>query len=666
MKAGAMTSQARTAHKLNRPRQASLPGPARQAGPDQSRTQGSPDAGTPPTDRLSQLVRLFDVTRMLAPELDLAEISHQILVSAIGMVPVADAGTLYLSDAGTGRLIVQDSVGLGPSIHKLSLEPGEGAAGKAFFSRQGAIYNDPEAVSSALSGASNDNFEAFQQATQGLRSPKAAMTVPLLFKGDVLGALVIDKLRDGDGQFTDHDLLLLEDFGQIAAIGIINARLFNLERSTRLRLQVMNDELNRQRDLLDRRLRALDAMAQVAREGFNLDAIASRLAALVCGRTTILDGLGRVRAAAPPDQEPAAPARRMQQQDAAEVLELVSRDRQRHTGDYGGHRLIVSPVAAEMEVLGFVVLELSEAEHDGLAEALVDSAALIVSTVFVREQAREEGDLRRRADLLERLLNGEVPRTAAQFHELRPPFRLAVGAMHRVRDAGRSAGTQHAGVLRELRSITAETMRQQSSASAVALRDDHIVAMWSAEGTGAAVDWAAMFRSVTQAMTRHDGWSARFAMTPVIDDPQSVPQMYREARLALEIQLSAGDPIIDVGTLGAYRLIIGATSSPEVVEFSRRALSAILEHDRKRGGNLLPTLRTYLAAGMSITATAKVLHIHVHTVQYRLAKLEELSRLSLRKSEERLTLELSLRIHDLASAGKPRESQEGAPDACDR
>jgi hypothetical protein len=53
-----------------------------------------------------------------------------------------------------------------------------------------------------------------------------------------------------------------------------------------------------------------------------------------------------------------------------------------------------------------------------------------------------------------------------------------------------------------------------------------------------------------------------------------------------------------------------------------------------------------------VAATAKALHVHVHTVQCRLAKLEELIGLSLRKSEERLTLELSRRIHDLARAGE--------------
>jgi GAF domain-containing protein len=601
-----------------------------------------------PAERLSQLTRLLHVTRMLASELDLAEISHQILRSAIEVIPAADAGTLYLSNETTGKLTVQDSVGLGPSMHRLSLEPGECAAGKAFFSGHGEIYNGRGAVIGALDGASEENLEAFRQATQGLRSPKAAMSVPLVFKGNILGALVVDKLQDGREEFAQHDLLLLEDLAQIAAIGIMNARLFDLEHSTRLRLQVMNDELNRQRDALDRRLRALDAMAQVAREGFTLEAIASRLAALACGRATILDGLGRIRASAPPDFEAAAVAQRMREPDVAALVDLVNRDHQRHMHECGEHRLIASPVTAELEMLGCVVLEVIEPERDGVPEALVDSAALIASTVFVREQAREEGNLRRRADLLERLLAGEMPASAAQSQELRPPFRLAVGGMHCVREPRRAAPGQLSGMLRELRSVTAQAVQQQRTANAVALYDDHVVVAWPAARSS---DQAAMFRAIAGAMQTHEGWYARFALTQPIEDPQAVPHAYREAKLALQVRAGETDPVIDVGELGAYRLVIGATSSADAVESSRRTLAPILDHDRRRDGNLLLTLRTYLAAGMSVTAAAKDLHVHVHTVQYRLGKVEELSGLSLRKSEERLTLELSLRIHDLAKVG---------------
>jgi len=317
---------------------------------------------------------------MISSELNLADISHQVLVSAIEMIPAAEAGTLYLVDPSTGRLHAQDTVGLGPSMRRLSLEPGECAAGKAFFSRRGAIYNDPAAVYNSLSGASNDNLAAFREATQGLRSPKAAMSVPLVFKGDVLGALVVDKLREGDEVFNSTDQQLLEEFGQIAAIGIMNARLFDSEHSTRLRLQTLNAELNRQRDLLDKRLRALDAMAVVAREGSGLDTVAARLAALAGGQAALLDGLGRIRAAAPADAEIAGMA---MQPHAVELLETVNCDRQRHSVPSGSGRLIASPVIAELEFLGYVLVELADDEPDGLAEALVDSAALIVSPIFL-------------------------------------------------------------------------------------------------------------------------------------------------------------------------------------------------------------------------------------------------------------------------------------------
>jgi sugar diacid utilization regulator len=203
-------------------------------------------------------------------------------------------------------------------------------------------------------------------------------------------------------------------------------------------------------------------------------------------------------------------------------------------------------------------------------------------------------------------------------------------------------------MLRELGSVTLETAQRQRIAAAVALHDDHVVVAWSMAGPKRLASPAEMFREIATAMRAHEGWFARFALTEPIEDLESVPQAYREAKLALEIRPGDDDPVIDVGELGAYRLVIGATSSVDAVESSRRTLQPVLDHDHKRGGNLLLTLRAYLAAGMSVSAAAKALHVHVHTVQYRLGKVEELSRLSLRKSEERLTLELSLRLYDLA------------------
>lgn len=608
-----------------------------------------------PADQVAQYDKLLEMTRALASELDPAGLSHQVMLCAIDLIPAADAGTLYLADDVTGRLRVQDSIGLGPSIHQLSLEPGECAAGLAYFTGRGAIYGDPAAVAATLESGSAANLEAFRQATQGLRAPDAAISAPLIFKGDILGALVLDKFSGRDSRFTEQDLRLLEDLAQIAAIGIMNARQFDTERGARLRLQVMNEELSRQRDALDRRLRALDAMAQVAREDFRLEAIATRLAALACGSTIVADGLGRVRAAAPADLQ--AAAERLRDPDMAELMDRVSADRQRHAVIAGQRLLIASPVTGEPENLGQVILELSDTSSDGLPEALADSAALIASAVFVREQARDEGDLVRRGDLLSRLLNGDAPMSAAQFHDLRLPVRLAVGAVRPAGLASAAVAGRQAGLARQLRARTVEAAQNMRPASAIAMRDDHVVVAWSEASATPAIDRRAMFAAVAHQCAGTEGWHARFALTQPIADPGLVPSAYREALLALEVRPWGADHVIDVGELGAYRLIIGATSSTDAFDSSRQTLRAVLDHEEKRGSSLLPTLRAYIDLDMNVTAVSKALHIHVHTVQYRLAKIEELTGLSLHKGEQRLTLELSLRIYDLAMTSAPGHGQ---------
>jgi hypothetical protein len=612
-------------------------------------------------ERLARLTRLLEVSRMLTSELDLSEIVHQVLVRAIEVIPAADAGTLYLVDPTSGKLVVTDTVGFGPSIFAIALEPGEAAAGRAYYSGQGAIYPDRQAVQDVLADASPETYRNFEAATQGLRAPQAAMSAPLVFKGKVLGALVVDALQS-HRKFGPGDLQMLEDFAQIAAIAIANARLYDSEHSSRLRLEILIAEITRQRDELDHRLRALDSMSQIAREGLSLQALAGRLASLSSGRVLILDGLHRQRAAEPQDNDA---QRLLTCPELRELLRRVERDRTRHSSATDGVHLAVAPIVAGAEPLGYIVLESTGSDSRGLKEGLMDSAALMASTVFVQERALEEGNVRRRADLLHRLLEGDVPKSAASFRALPPPLQLAVG-MLRMRDQGREGFSDESNVLRELRTTTEQMLRGQQAASVVALREHHVVAAWSCPGDQCLFDPAEKLEAVARQVCDATGWHVCFAVTEPVADPQALTHAYHEARLAAEIRHRLDESVVQVGHLGAYRLIIGAASGPSVVEFSRRTLAAAIEHDAKRGGRLIPTLRTYLANGASLTATARALNVHVHTIQYRLARLEELTGLKLHDSEDRLTLELALRILDLmgspsASAAEPGEDGPALP-----
>jgi DNA-binding PucR family transcriptional regulator len=147
------------------------------------------------------------------------------------------------------------------------------------------------------------------------------------------------------------------------------------------------------------------------------------------------------------------------------------------------------------------------------------------------------------------------------------------------------------------------------------------------------------------------GTGAHFAVSELVESLSDLAGVYEEGRLALEIRREAGrtERVTLVEDLGAYRLIARAASGPEALELARRVLGPIEEHDRERGRGLLPTLEAYLAAGGSVRAAATELGVHPHTVQYRLDRVQDLSGLRLARPEDRMTLDLALRIQRVAT-----------------
>src|SRR5207302_2712643 len=174
-------------------------------------------------------------------------------------------------------LRVMDAVGFGPSIFKVVLKPGEGAAGQAFQYGQSFIYRDQRAVRAVVHLSNRVAREEFQRAGRQSRLPRSGLVAPLQYRGRCLGALIVDNLGR-EGVFDLFDQTVLEHLAAVVAVAIINARLYEAERDGRLRMEILNAEITRQRDRLDRRIRVQDAVAQVAREGLILKALAVRLA----------------------------------------------------------------------------------------------------------------------------------------------------------------------------------------------------------------------------------------------------------------------------------------------------------------------------------------------------------------------------------------------------
>ena len=96
--------------------------------------------------------------------------------------------------------------------------------------------------------------------------------------------------------------------------------------------------------------------------------------------------------------------------------------------------------------------------------------------------------------------------------------------------------------------------------------------------------------------------------------------------------------------------LLAPTSRADLDGFARHQLGPLLDYDEKRGTELTRTLDVYLAAGCSTRRTAELLCIHHRTVSYRLARVTELTGLSLDDQEDRFRVQLACKI--LALGGR--------------
>ena len=104
----------------------------------------------------------------------------------------------------------------------------------------------------------------------------------------------------------------------------------------------------------------------------------------------------------------------------------------------------------------------------------------------------------------------------------------------------------------------------------------------------------------------------------------------------------------DAGNAGEHgsrgsRELLASVPAPVLRSFRERLLGPLAEYDERRGAELLPTLRSFLACDGSWSACASRMYIHVNTVRYRIGRIEALTGRDLSVLADRVDFVLALR-----------------------
>ncbi|MEV4421252.1 PucR family transcriptional regulator [Patulibacter sp. NPDC049589] len=293
-------------------------------------------------------------------------------------------------------------------------------------------------------------------------------------------------------------------------------------------------------------------------------------------------------------------------------------------------RLLVLPVTGPLDEIAGVALQ---------------RAAGIVALALLRARQEEELIARERGNFLVDLSEGRTTAAHAERQAGSIGFRSATGQLLPLaaETAAPAGGASWSLVLRDMTAeleahglavLAGQQERPGQLLALIGLRDP--------AGRAGVADTAA--RALRTAVERRLGAGAtRIA----VGDPTPWRDAGPALRLAAETAASAvalpPEDWHDVRALELQRLLWRWRDDRELRAFVRRRLGPVLEHDRRRKHQLLPTLEALCAGGWRKAEAARALHLNRQALYNRLARIEELLDVDLADPEQTLTLHLALR-----------------------
>ncbi|WP_372997441.1 PucR family transcriptional regulator [Lutispora sp.] len=118
-----------------------------------------------------------------------------------------------------------------------------------------------------------------------------------------------------------------------------------------------------------------------------------------------------------------------------------------------------------------------------------------------------------------------------------------------------------------------------------------------------------------------------------------------ESKKALSFaRIFNNDNIMHYDNLGIFRLLCMEHQESEIRKFYKETIESLCKYDEQKDGELIETLRMYFECGGNLKKVSEKMYIHYNTILYRIHKIQQITNLDLSNPNDRLNLEVSLKI----------------------
>src|SRR4030081_2027370 len=321
---------------------------------------------------------------------------------------------------------------------------------------------------------------------------------------------------------------------------------------------------------------------------------------------------------------------------------------------------LIAPTLAANQVLGYISALDHPPHNEEPAFMAIEQAALVLALAVAKERELSEVEGRVRGEFLEDLLHGTYgDEAAAQRGPRHLGYPLHGGQIVMLVDIDDFRGFNRARQISEdaIQALKREFLRRVAAVVRISYaralvqgRSDQRVSLLplGSEGDDYQVRVHALGVQIQQAIAEwKPGFTVSVGFSGPAEGPAGVAGSLREVTSVMEslARFKRWSQVVAVPELCLTGLLAAVTDE-RLVDYSRRHLGPLIEHDTSRKGNLVATLRAYLETGEQQQA-AQRLGAPPHTLRSRLDRIREISGVDLEDPETRLNLAVALRVQAL-------------------
>lgn len=162
-------------------------------------------------------------------------------------------------------------------------------------------------------------------------------------------------------------------------------------------------------------------------------------------------------------------------------------------------------------------------------------------------------------------------------------------------------------------------------------------------------DLKAVFGEVKSEIAKAVPFTATVGMGNYREDISQIHGSFEEAKKAIRIVRNMlRENVLSVyDELGAFKLLSLISGSREASEFQRLYVKKLEDYDEKYHTEMLHTVQTLAACGWNLKGASEKLFIHYNSMKYRYHKICKILGMDLQNQEQRLNLELALKLYQI-------------------